>query len=74
MISVNAYGLNGMGFEAVELFNKIPLSMLDNVIYVCILNACSHSALLGEAWKIFENIPVNQRTEQIYTTMVNNFY
>ncbi|CAF1431394.1 unnamed protein product [Rotaria sp. Silwood1] len=68
---INAYGLNGMGFEAIELFNKIPSSMLNNVIYVCVLNACSHSALLDQAWKIFKNIPFNQRTDQIYTTMID---
>ena len=70
LISVNAYGLNGMGFEAIELFNKIPSSMVDNIIYICVLNACSHSALLDQAWKIFENIPFNHRTEQINTIMV----
>ncbi|CAF4321134.1 unnamed protein product, partial [Rotaria sp. Silwood2] len=68
---INAYGLNGMGFEAIELFNTIPSSMLDNIIYICVLNACSHSAILNQAWKIFEKIPIEQRTEQIYTTMVD---
>lgn len=63
-----------MGLEAIELFNKIPSNKLDNVIYICVLNACSHSALLDQAWKIFNKIPFNQRTEQIYTTMVNTFY
>ncbi|CAF3329197.1 unnamed protein product [Rotaria socialis] len=68
---INAYGLNGMGLEAIESFNRIPSNMLDNVIYICALNACSHSALIGQAWEIFEKIPLNQRTEQIYTTMVD---
>ncbi len=63
-----------MGIEAVELFNKVPSNMLDNIIYVCVLNACSHSALIDQAWKIFKKIPLNQRTEQIYTTMVNSFH
>ena len=59
-----------MGIEAIELFNRIPSNMLDDVIYICVLNACSHSGLADQAWKIFETIPSNQRTEQIYTTMV----
>lgn len=63
-----------MGLEAIELFHRIPSNMLDNIIYVCVLNACSHSALFDQAWKIFEKIPLNQRTEQIYTTMVNSFH
>jgi hypothetical protein len=59
-----------MGMEAIELFNKVPSNMLDNAIYICVLNACSHSAFIDQAWKIFEQIPSNQRTPQIYTTMV----
>ena len=60
-----------MGFEAVELFSKIPLKMLDERTYICVLNACSHSGLVDQAKKIFENIP--DKTEFIFTTMVNKF-
>jgi hypothetical protein len=59
-----------MGSEAIELFNKVPSNMLNDIIYLCILNACSHSALIDQAWKIFEQIPSDQRTTGIYTTMV----
>jgi hypothetical protein len=61
-----------MGIEAVELFNKVPSNMLDDCIYVCVLNACSHSALVDQAWNIFEKVPFQQRTDQVFTTMVNN--
>ena len=64
--------MNGMGIEAIQFFNQIPSNMLNDCIYVCVLNACSHSALVDQAWQIFENVPFDQRTEQIYTTMVNN--
>ncbi len=64
------YGLNGMGIEAIELFNKVPTNILNDTIYVCVLNACSHSGLVDQALKIFEKIPLDQRTEKIYTTMV----
>ncbi len=74
IILVKAYGLNGMGIEAIELFNKVPSNMLDNIIYVCVLNACSHSGLTDQALRIYEKIPLNQRTEQIYTTMVNRVF
>jgi pentatricopeptide repeat protein len=57
-----------MGFEAVELFSKIPLKMLNERTYICVLNACSHSGLVDQAKKIFENIP--NKTEFIFTTMV----
>ena len=60
-----------MGFEAIELFSKIPLKMLNERTYVCVLNACSHSGLVDQAKKIFSNIP--NKTEFIFTTMVNKF-
>jgi len=59
-----------MGIEAIELFNKIPSNMLNETIYICVLNACSHSALIDQARKIFEQIPLEKRTVEIYTTMV----
>jgi pentatricopeptide repeat protein len=68
LFEVNSYGLNGMGLEAVELFSKIPKKMLNERTYICVLNACSHSGLVDQAKKIFENIP--DKTEFIYTTMV----
>jgi pentatricopeptide repeat protein len=66
--------LNGKGKEAIELFNKIPLEMIDNWIYVCVLNACSHSGLIEEGEKIFNMIPHKQRTEKIYTSMVSDIF
>lgn len=68
---VNAYGLNGMGLQAVQLFSIIPSAMFNSWIYVCVLNACSHSALVDRAKQIFDQIPFDDRTDQIYTTMVN---
>ena len=59
-----------MGHEAFDLFRSLPEEILDNCIYVCVLNACSHSGLVVEACQIFEKIPLNQRTEAIYTAMV----
>ncbi|CAF1295049.1 unnamed protein product [Didymodactylos carnosus] len=68
---VNAYGLNGMGMEAVKLFRQIPPDKVDDVINVCVLNACSHSGLIDEAREIFRNIPRKERTEKIYTAMID---
>jgi pentatricopeptide repeat protein len=61
-----------MGIQAVELFRQVPLDMLNEWIYVCVLNACSHSGLIQEAREIFNEIPINQKTNKIYTTMVIN--
>jgi pentatricopeptide repeat protein len=62
-----------MGIQAVELFRQVRLDMLNEWIYVCVLNACSHSGLIQEAREIFNEIPINQKTNRIYATMVNHF-
>ena len=69
---VNAYGLNGKDKEAIELFNRIPLEIINEWIYVCVLNACSHSGLIEEGEMIFNLISPKQRTEKIYTSMVSD--
>ncbi len=65
---VNSYGLNGMGSEAIELFNQIPSKYLQESTHVCVLNACSHSGFVNEARSIFENIPI--KTEKMFNAMV----
>ena len=57
-----------MGLDAVDLYRKMPDHLRDEVTYVCVLNACSHSALLDEARSIFNEIP--QKNKQVITTMV----
>ncbi|CAF5034175.1 unnamed protein product, partial [Rotaria sp. Silwood1] len=66
---INAYGLNGMGMQAVELFRKMPKEFIDESAYVCVLNACSHSGLVDVARSIFNNI--SMKTDFIYTTMID---
>ncbi|UJR30205.1 hypothetical protein I4U23_017743 [Adineta vaga] len=68
---MNGYGLNGMGVQAIELFRQMPQKFLDEIAYVCILNACSHSGLVDEAQSIFKSIPV--KTESIYGAMIDCF-
>ena len=57
-----------MGLEAVELYHKIPIHFRDEASDVCVLNACSHSALLNDARLIFDGI--SHKTEKVITTMV----
>ncbi len=57
-----------MGIQAVELYHKIPKEFINEVTYICILNACSHSGLVDQARLIFENIEI--KTDRIFTTMV----
>ncbi|CAF4421369.1 unnamed protein product [Rotaria magnacalcarata] len=68
-IMVNSYGLNGMGMQAIALFHQIPRELLGEATYVCALNACSHSGLVGEARLIFKNIEM--KTMRIYSTMID---
>ncbi|CAF1019737.1 unnamed protein product [Rotaria sordida] len=65
----NAYGLNRMGLEAIDLYRKMPHHLHDEMTYVCVLNACSHSGLLNEAHSIFNEIL--QKNKQVITTMVD---
>jgi pentatricopeptide repeat protein len=57
-----------MGVKAIEIFRQIPLKFINEITYICVLNACSHSGLVEEAHSIFKNI--SNKTEKIYTTMV----
>ncbi|CAF2112185.1 unnamed protein product, partial [Rotaria magnacalcarata] len=66
---INAFALNGMGSQAVELYREMPNNLRDHVSQICVLNACSHAGLLHEARTIFNEISL--KTESIITTMVD---
>ncbi len=57
-----------MGHEAINLYRRMPIHIRNEVVHICVLNACSHSGLVNEAYSIFEEIKV--KTEKIITTMV----
>ena len=59
-----------MGSNAVELYHRMPLEMIVEKTYVCVLNACSHSGLVDEARSIFSNIQM--KNKWVYTSMVMN--
>ncbi|CAF1628019.1 unnamed protein product, partial [Adineta ricciae] len=64
---IHAYGINGMGVKAVELFHQAPRSLLADFTYVCVLNACSHAGLIDQARSIFSSIEA--KTEKHYAVM-----
>ncbi|CAF4560016.1 unnamed protein product, partial [Rotaria magnacalcarata] len=66
---INAFGLNGMGSEAIQLYKQMPHYLRDEVSHICVLNACSHSGLVHEARNIFDEIIF--KTEQIITVMID---
>ena len=65
---VNAYGRNGLGAEAVDLYWRMPEDMRDSISHVCVLNACSHGGLVDQARRLFEQI--SPKTENVVITMV----
>ncbi|CAF3844124.1 unnamed protein product, partial [Adineta steineri] len=70
---INAYGLNGLGRDAVQLYYESPFEIIDDIINLCVLNACSHASLINEAQEIFKNISIDKRSEKIYTAMIDCF-
>ncbi|CAM4834547.1 unnamed protein product [Rotaria magnacalcarata] len=66
---MNAYARNGMGYEAIDLYNKIHENIRDRVSHICVLNACSHSGLIDQAQMIFNKI--DKTSVEIVTAMID---
>ncbi|CAF3552847.1 unnamed protein product [Rotaria sp. Silwood1] len=66
---INAFGLNGKGHEAIDLYRQMPIDIQNEFTHISVLNACSHSGLISEAQSIFNNIKV--KTKRITTVMVD---
>lgn len=54
-VMIAGYGMHGCGHEAIAAFNEMRNSGIepDEVSFVSILYACSHSGLLDEGWEFF---------------------
>ncbi|KAA0057054.1 pentatricopeptide repeat-containing protein DOT4 [Cucumis melo var. makuwa] len=54
-VMIAGYGMHGFGSEAINTFNQMRMTGIkpDEVSFISILYACSHSGLLDEGWKIF---------------------
>ncbi|WOL08426.1 hypothetical protein Cni_G17179 [Canna indica] len=57
-VMITGYGINGFGYEAVDLYNKIERHGLkpDAFTYVGILTACNHAGLVEEGLRYFEEM------------------
>ncbi|KAG9455858.1 hypothetical protein H6P81_000366 [Aristolochia fimbriata] len=62
---VAAYGHHGNGREAIRLFEEMQASGFkpDDVTYVALLTACSHSGLVDEGLKYFNELVKNRSIE-----------
>lgn len=58
-----------MGSRAVDLYRHMPSQLRNEIVDLCVLNACSHSGLLDDARAIFDKI--SPKSEKITTTMVS---
>ncbi|KAL3522524.1 hypothetical protein ACH5RR_015358 [Cinchona calisaya] len=60
-IMIAGYGMHGFGNEAIATFKEMRQAGIepDEVSFISILYACSHSGLLNEGWKFF-NIMRNE--------------
>ncbi|XP_059664323.1 pentatricopeptide repeat-containing protein DOT4, chloroplastic [Cornus florida] len=54
-VMIAGYGMHGFGSEAIATFNKMRHAGIepDEVSFISILYACSHSGLLDEGWRFF---------------------
>ena len=69
---VNAYARNGMGSDAIAVYQEMPEHIRDQVSHICVLNACSHAGLIDQARSIFSSI--RMKTGNIVGTMVRSFH
>ncbi|VVB12553.1 unnamed protein product [Arabis nemorensis] len=54
-VMIAGYGMHGFGKEAIALFNQMRQADIepDEISFVSLLYACSHSGLVDEGWRFF---------------------
>ncbi|XP_010518818.1 PREDICTED: pentatricopeptide repeat-containing protein DOT4, chloroplastic [Tarenaya hassleriana] len=54
-VMIAGYGMHGFGNEAIDMFNEMRKAGIepDEISFVSVLYACSHSGLLDEGWRFF---------------------
>ncbi|XP_019098322.1 PREDICTED: pentatricopeptide repeat-containing protein DOT4, chloroplastic-like [Camelina sativa] len=54
-VMIAGYGMHGFGKEAIALFNQMRQAGIepDEISFVSLLYACSHSGLVDEGWRFF---------------------
>ncbi|XP_077251110.1 pentatricopeptide repeat-containing protein DOT4, chloroplastic-like [Tasmannia lanceolata] len=75
-VMIAGYGMHGRGRDAIEVFKKMRNMGIepDEVSFVAVLYACSHSGLLDEGWRFFNimrnDCKINPKLEH-YACMVD---
>ncbi|KAK9983914.1 hypothetical protein SO802_033439 [Lithocarpus litseifolius] len=75
-VMITGYGKHGLGKEAICLFNKMQLDNIepDDVTYLAVLSACSHSGLIDECQEYFSRLCSDRRIKpriEHYACMVD---
>lgn len=73
---IHGYAQNGIGDEAVHLYDCMLRDggKPDNITFVAILTACSHSGLVDEGIRIFESMQIEHKMEPLldhYTCIID---
>ncbi|KAK1321329.1 Pentatricopeptide repeat-containing protein [Acorus calamus] len=74
---IDGYGMHGIGRKAIELFEEMRKERLikpNEVTFLCVLSACSHSGLVEEAERYFKLMRDEYELEltiDVYGTMVD---
>ncbi|KAL3844144.1 hypothetical protein ACJIZ3_001547 [Penstemon smallii] len=75
-VMITGYGKHGLGKEAVQLFKKMLDEDIepDEVTYLALLSACSHSGLVEESQEWFSKLCINEKLRpkvEHYSCMVD---
>ncbi|XP_039134605.1 pentatricopeptide repeat-containing protein At1g11290, chloroplastic [Dioscorea cayenensis subsp. rotundata] len=73
---IDGYGSHGFGRDATELFEEMRKGLVkpNDVTFLCVLSACSHSGLVDEGKRYFESMKLDYGLEPAvdhYGTMVD---
>nr|CAB3472954.1 unnamed protein product [Digitaria exilis] len=73
---IGGYGMNGYAHEAIELFNSMVHAGVhpDHVVFMGLINACSHAGLVDEGWNLFRSMLFDyniQPNMEIYGCVTN---
>lgn len=75
-VMIAGYGMHGYGRDAIVLFNQMQDTSIepDEVSFIAILYACSHSGLVDEGWRFFNIMKIDYKIEpklEHYACMVD---
>ncbi|CAL4976673.1 unnamed protein product [Urochloa decumbens] len=73
---IGGYGTNGYANEAIGLFNSMVDAGVhpDHVVFMGLINACSHAGLVDEGWNLFKSMLFDYKIQpnmEIYGCVTN---